>query len=458
MRTYVLDPSAKTPLYEQLYRSIKEDILSGVIAGGEKLPSKRALAEHLNISRITVENAYGQLLAEGYLQSRPRSGFFAETLEAMPQPKSACAVPHRTLPAAAPPPPSAVHFPFSTWAKLMRGVLLDRHDQLLLPPPNIGLADLRTAIAGLLRRTRSMEIDPDCIVIGAGAEYLYNILIQLLGRENRFGLENPGHQKIRRVYEANGLQICPVSLDDSGVDPAALAQSGATVLHISPSHQFPTGIVTPIARRQQLMAWVSECPDRWLIEDDYDSEFRFAGKMIPTMHSMDTTGRVIYMNTFSRTITPALRISYMILPHGLMERYHRLLGFYSCTVPSFEQLTLARFLEDGYFEKHVSRMKRRYRLLRDQFLTLLQQSPLAGRMNVQGDEAGLHFLLQLQTDLPDRQIEEKLAAAGIRAASLSRYQTGSAAEADHGRVVIQYSDLEEADLPRVLHVLEELVR
>ena len=454
MRTYVLDSHSKTPLYEQLYRALKEDILSGAIAGGEKLPSKRALAEHLSVSRVTVETAYSQLLAEGYLISRPRSGFYAERLEALPglPPKAAEPV-AQEQPV---PPPSAGQFPFSVWARLMRGVLLDRHDQLLQPPPNTGLPDLRQAIAGMLLRSRGMEVNPDCVVIGAGAEYLYNILIQLLGRDNVFGLENPGHRKIRRVYEANGLAIRDVALDESGVELTALAASDTTVLHISPNHQFPTGIVTPIVRRRQLMAWVGS-GNRWLVEDDYDSEFRFEGRIIPTIFSMDRTGRVIYMNTFSRTITPALRISYMILPQELMTRYHRLLGFYSCTVPSFEQLTLARFLDEGYFEKHVNRMRRHYRLLRDQFLRLLRQSPQSDRMEVRGHEAGLHFLLQLDTPLPDAVIERTLADAGIRAASLSRYETGPTAEAARGRVVIQYTDLAEADLPRVVELLETLV-
>ena len=456
MRTYVLDSSEKTPLYEQLYRALKEDILSGALRGGEKLPSKRALAEHLNVSRITVENAYNQLLTEGYLQSRPRSGYYVEQLDALPRPLPPAVQPLPPQEPPAPPSPSAGQFPFSIWAKLMRGVLLDQHDLLLRSPPNTGLLALRQAIAGMLRRSRGMEVSPERIVIGAGAEYLYNILIQLLGRENCFGLENPGHQKIRRVYEANGVALCPVALDESGVDMRALMASGANVLHISPSHQFPTGIVTPIGRRRQLMAWLGSRPDRWLIEDDYDSEFRFSGRVIPTMYSMDAIGRVIYMNTFSKTITPALRISYMILPEPLMARYHQKLGFYSCTVPSFEQLTLARFLDEGYFEKHVSRMKRHYRLLRTEFLSLLRQSPCADKMAVQGEEAGLHFLLRLDTGLPDQAVEEALGKAGIRAASLSRYQSGPPDPESRGRVVIQYSDLAAADLPRVVKVLEEL--
>ncbi len=456
MRTYVLDFNAKTPLYEQLYRAIKEEILSGAIAGGEKLPSKRTLAEHLNISRITVENAYQQLVTEGYLVSRPKSGYYAERLEALPAALPVVSAPVQSAPAT-PPARSAGQFPFSIWARLMRSVLLDQHDLLLQPPPNTGLPELRRAIAGMLRRSRGMEVSAENIVIGAGAEYLYNILIQLLGKDLRYGLENPGHRKIRQVYEANGVRLCPISLDEGGASFASLLFSGANVLHFSPGHQYPTGVVMPIVRRRQLMNWVGGRDGQWLIEDDYDSEFRFSGRLVPTMFSMDTLGRVIYLNTFSRTITPALRISYMILPEALMARYRQKLGFYSCTVPSMEQLTLARFLDEGHFEKHVSRMKRHYRILRDRFLTLLHQSCRADRMTIQGHEAGLHFLLRLETSLSDDEIEARLAEGGVRAACLGRYAAGLPAEETRGRVVIQYADLAEADLPRVVELLEELV-
>ncbi len=456
MRTYVLSPNGKTPLYEQLYRALKEDILSGAIAGGEKLPSKRTLAEHLNISRITVEKAYDQLLAEGYILSRPRSGYYAETLEALPQFR-----PGQTFSTELPAPPptvSAEQFPFSVWAKLMRSVLLDDHNLLLQPPPNTGLPALRNAIAGLLLRSRGMTVSPENIVIGAGAEYLYNILIQLLGRDLRYGLENPGHRKIRQVYAANGVDTASISLDESGASLTSLLFSHADVLHISPGHQYPTGVVMPIVRRRQLMNWVGGREDQWIIEDDYDSEFRFSGKPVPTMFSMDTLGRVIYLNTFSRTITPALRISYMILPDSLMVRYRQQLGFYSCTVPSFEQLTLAKFLDEGYFEKHVSRMKRRYRLLRDEFLSLLTQSDHADAITIGGDEAGLHLLLHLQTALPDEVIEKRLQTAGIRAACLRQYGLDLPEEAVKSKLVLHYSDLAAADLPHVVELLESLVK
>ena len=339
----------------------------------------------------------------------------------------------------------------------MRGVLLDHREQLLLTPPNTGLPALRSAIAGLLRRSRGMEVPPENIVIGAGAEYLYNILIQLLGREHLYGVENPGHRKFWQVCQANGVDTTPVALDDSGVSFHALTDSGVTVLHSSPGHQFPTGIVMPISRRSQLMSWLGSGGERWLIEDDYDSEFRFSGRPIPTMYSMDTLGRVIYLNTFSKTITPALRISYMILPDSLMARYGSKLGFYSCTVPSFEQLTLARFLEEGHFEQHVSRMKRRYRLLREALFSLLRQSPKAARMQLSGDAAGLHFLLRLQTDLSDEALEQALAAAGIRAASLSRYAVGAPAAQTGGQVVIHYSDLDTDGLPAMVAALEQIL-
>ena len=455
VRTYVLDTAGKRPLYEQLYCAIKEDILRGQIVGGEKLPSKRALAEHLNISCITVENAYAQLLAEGYLTSRPRSGYYAQPLENLPNMVPAV-LPVQEQPSM-PPPASAGYFPFSVWAKLMRGVLLDRREQLLQHVPNLGLYELRRAIAGMLLRSRGLVADPACIVIGAGAEYLYNILIQLLGREHIYGLEDPGHRKIAYVYGANTVKTVPVELDEHGVKIQSLEMSKATVMHLSPGHQYPTGIVTPIWRRRQLMGWLAEEENRWLIEDDYDSEFRFGGRPIATMFSMDDIGRVIYMNTFSKTISPSLRISYMILPKALMQHYQQQLGFYSCTVPSFEQLTLARFLDEGYFEKHVSRMRRHYRLLRDEFLRLLEQSPCQNRIQVQGADAGLHMLLQLDTSVSNEEMERRMNAIGVRAAALDRYKEDPASEKKQGCMVVSYSDLEQGQLLRLVKELESMV-
>ena len=394
IQTYSLDRGG-APLYEQLYRALKADILSGVLPGGGKLPSGRALSEHLGVSRVTVETAYAQLLAEGYVTSRERAGYFVEavTPAAPPLPEPEPAAPDAPEPSAAQTPP-ARQFPFSVWARLMRGVLLDRRGDLLQSVPDAGLWALREAVAGELYRQRGVRVSPEQVYIGAGAEYFYNLLIQFLGREKFFALEEPGHRKIARVYQANGVQMRLIRMDGDGVLPALVGQSGADVLHISPSHHYPTGTVMPITRRQALMRWLTEGPERYLIEDDYDSEFRFTGLPIPTMQSMDQSGRVIYMNTFSRTIAPALRISYMILPKALLARWRETMGFYSCTVPSFEQMTLTRFLAEGYFEKHLNRMKKHYRAVRGTLLKTLAQPPCAGCFRVHDAGAGLHFVLE----------------------------------------------------------------
>lgn len=458
IRTYSLSHAAGRPLYEQLYEAVKADILSGSLAGGEKLPSKRALAEHLNVSKITVETAYGQLLAEGYITSRERAGYYVEQILLTPQPpvqpEPPAPEPERPEP---PRSASAELFPFSVWARLMRGVILDKYQNLLQPVPNAGLPALRQAIADELYRQRGMEVLPEQILIGAGAEYFYNLILQFLGRDRLYGLEELGHRKIARIYEANGVAIAPIAMDGEGIRVDALEKSGASVVHLSPSHHYPTGIVTPIGRRQALMRWLAEKPDRYAVEDDYDSEFRFTGRPIPTMQSMDTTGRLLYMNTFSRTIAPALRISYMILPRTLLPAWREKLGFYSCTVPSFEQLTLTRFIAEGCFEKHVSRMKKHYREVRARLLAALAASPLAARCTVLGADAGLHFLVKIRTGRSDEELGALLARAGLRLPFLSSFYISGSAQAARACVVVNYAELDPAELERALARLEQLI-
>lgn len=455
IQTYSLDRGG-APLYEQLYRALKADILSGVLPGGGKLPSGRALSEHLGVSRVTVETAYAQLLAEGYVTSRERAGYFVEavTPAAPPLPEPEAAAPDAPEPSAAQTPP-ARQFPFSVWARLMRGVLLDRRGDLLQRVPDAGLWALREAVAGELYRQRGVRVSPEQVYIGAGAEYFYNLLIQFLGREKIFALEEPGHRKIARVYQANGVQMRLIRMDGDGVLPALVGQSGADVLHISPSHHYPTGTVMPITRRQALMRWLTEGPERYLIEDDYDSEFRFTGLPIPTMQSMDQSGRVIYMNTFSRTIAPALRISYMILPKALLARWRETMGFYSCTVPSFEQMTLTRFLAEGYFEKHLNRMKKHYRAVRGALLDALAQPPCAGCFRVHDAGAGLHFVLEAPGAPEPERLRALLRQTGLHAALLADFYAG-APEPEAARcIVLDYADAEPEALQGALRRLAE---
>ena len=453
MQTYTLDRSGASPLYEQLYRALKADILSGALPGGSRLPSGRALAEHLGLSRVTVETAYAQLLAEGYLTSRPRAGYFVEQLTPQELP------PRVSEPEAQPPEPetaqsrSAQLFPFSVWAQLMRGVLLDRRQELLRPAPDAGLPALRQAVAAELYRQRGVHVSPEQVYIGAGAEYFYNLLIQFFGHGRVYALENPGHRKIARVYQANQVAVRPIGMDADGVIPELLEQSGAEVLHISPSHHYPTGTVTPITRRQALMRWLTAQPGRYLIEDDYDSEFRFSGLPIPTIQSMDRSGRVIYMNTFSRTISPSLRISYMILPRTLLPQWQAAMGFYSCTVPSFEQMTLTRFLAEGYFEKHLSRMKKHYRAVRAQLFSVLHTPQAVRQCAVHDTDAGLHLVLELKNAPEPEALRALLRQSGLPDALLSDFFLDAPSPQAQKSIVLGYADAEPAQLEAALTAL-----
>lgn len=450
MLTYELKKAPGVPLYEALYRCIRADILSGVLRPGQKLPSKRALARNLEVSKITVEGAYGQLLAEGYIRAQEKVGYFVE----------AVSVPTREVePAAAEstiePEPELVDltgsgpekFPFSVWSRLQREVMLDYGEKLLLPLPNQGLPELRQAIAGHLLAFRGMQVEPEQIVVGAGTDFLYNLLIQLLGRDQIYAVEDPGYGKIRKIYLAGGAQCISARMDCWGVRPDSLGE--ARVLHMSPAHHFPTGIVTPVHRRKELLRWAQN-RDGYIIEDDYDSEFRFDAHPKPTMQSLDDGGRVIYMNTFSKSLAPSIRISYMILPRNLMQQMHSRLGFYSCTVSSFEQYTLSRFVGDGHFEKHINRMRKFYRGRRNQVIQTLNQCPYADHFTIREEDAGLHFLLKVRTELSDAELMAYCRKIGIRVRTLSSYYAQPVPQEDRHCLVVNYSGLREETLEQVL--------
>ena len=450
MLTYQLNKRPGVPLYEDLYRCIREDILSGRLCPGQKLPSKRALAENLEVSKITVEGAYNQLLAEGYIRSREKVGYFVESVERTTAPIS------HTLPPKTPEDTcidltsnAPAQFPFSVWSKLQREVMLDLGEQLLQALPNQGLWQLRQAIADHLAQFRGMQVSPANILIGAGTDFLYNLLIQLLGRDKIYACEEPGYGKIRKIYAAGGVKCISAPMDEQGVIPDVL--ENAQVLHISPSHHYPTGIITPMSRRQALLAWAKE--GNWIIEDDYDSEFRFNAHPMPTMQSMDKAGRVIYMNTFSKTLAPSIRISYMVLPEALMKQFQENLGFYSCTVPSFEQYTLARFLSRGYFEKHLNRMRKFYKARRNRVLSAIENCALKDHLTILEENAGLHFLIKVNTSLSDKELADRCANNRIRIRALSDYYHLKQ-PADSHCLVVNYSGLSDQQLTQLETVLK----
>lgn len=457
MLTYDLEKRGSAPLYEYLYRCIRQDILHGALTAGERLPSKRTLAEHLQVSVITVEGAYAQLEAEGYVYTRPKQGFFVCPVE-----RSPVAAAPSPIPAEVPDTSwrldlgrnqaDGSRFPVATWARLTRQVLSE--GDFLSPTPHQGLYALRKALADDLRDYKGMAVSPGQIVVGAGAEYLYLLLSQLLGPHAVFAVEDPGYPKIRQVYEKCGAVCRPVPLDAQGMMPGSLKASGANVAHLSPTHHYPTGTVTPIGRRQTLLRWAEQCGGT-IIEDDYDSEFRFTGRPIPTLQSIDRSERVIYMNTFSQTISPSMRIGFMVLPPRLLEQYRRELDFYACTVPVLEQHVLARFLSLGHYEQHLSRMRKEYRTRRAAVLEAFRSSSFAHRITITEQGAGLHFLLRLDTSRSDAELQERAAGYGVRLGFLSQYTNTPTPDQAH-TLVVNYAGLAPQQLDETMAVLAEI--
>ncbi|MGN1148593.1 MAG: PLP-dependent aminotransferase family protein [Lachnospiraceae bacterium] len=454
MKAYDLSKRGKLTLYEYLYECLKKDILEGRIATGEKLPSKRELAGEYGISVKTVENAYAQLLTEGYLEAEEKRGYFAARVERADYHKKAAPV-------------AEIHyneekwfadftssntvyarFPFSQWSKVMRETLSYRDRELLQTAPFQGVRELREAIAEYLYRNRGMSVSPDCILIGAGTEYLYGRLLELLAPAGVYAVEDPGYQKIARIYKGQGMNFKYIPVDGEGVCMDALRESGADVVHVSPGYHFPLGFVMPVGRRQELLSWAAETPERYIIEDDYDCEFRYSGRPVPSIQSMDRHHRVIYMNTFSKTLAPSIRISYMVLPRKLMDRYVEKMNYYSNTVSNFEQYALAAFMEEGYFERHISRMRKYYREYRDRIKQYIKETTMPV-IEMSGIDAGTRLLVKVDTSLTDSQIKWAAREAGIRLECLSEF-CHEKKPAYENVLILNYADLKEEVLKEAI--------
>lgn len=343
------------PAYLSLYETIREEILSGIRPYGSRLPSRRVLARDRGVSAVTVDHSYELLCEEGYAESRPKSGYFVTYRE-----EDGFSLPVRLPRAAAPSPVlpgSRDSFPFPTLARVMRRVLTDYGERILVRPPNTGCPELREALCRYLARNRGIRVQPDQLVIGAGAEYLYGLVVELLGPGRTYGIEAPSYKKIEQVYRARGVRLDFCSLGQDGILSEALRNTPASVLHITPFRSFPSGVTASASKRREYLRWVS-VPDRYLVEDDYESEFSLLRKPEETLFAMSKGRNVLYLNTFSRTVSPSLRVGYMVIPRNLLPVFELRLGFYSCTVPAFEQYVLTELLNSGDFERHINRIRR----------------------------------------------------------------------------------------------------
>ena len=449
-----LDPAGKKPMYEQLYRFLADEIRSGVIGSGERLPSKRALCAQLGVSRSTVEAACDLLLAEGYAVSRPRSGFFAADVLTQTAPTE--------QPARKPAPPEPVsreedlfstsavdvsQFPYASWAKLYREVIY--HSPALLQRGEAqGEPELQQALARLLSEYRSVRCDPEQIVVGSGLETLLSQLITLFGPKTVYALEDPGYPFLERTLRARERAIRYIPLDGDGMDAAALEASHADVAYLTPSHQFPMGVTMPASRRSRLLRW-AEAGDRWIIEDDYDSEFRYGGRPLSSMQGMDRAERVIYTGTFSRSLAPSIRLAFMVLPHALLERFRAVFGREQTTVSRYEQTVMARFLDEGFYSRYLRRVGLLYARRREALLEALRG---IDGVTVSGAGGGIHFLLT-NPRWTEAELIEKAAAIGLRLAGLSSLCRTVPALAS--TLIVGYGGLPTARIPEIAQKLRE---
>ena len=465
--TTALDASSGVPLYEQLYRSLAGEMRSGTLAAGTRMPGKRRLAAELSVSVNTVDAAYQMLAAEGYLESRERSGFYVQEYLALP------VRPAAPPPAALLPQPEAglpvqpvrydlstrgvdpALFPFRTWARLQKELLYSS-PELLTHGDAQGDIELRQALADYLEEYRGVQCRAEQVVVGAGLEYLLGLLAPLL--PGPAAVENPGYPRARRVLENNGVSCCCLPVDADGLSIEALSRSGAAVCYVTPSHQFPTGATMPAGRRAELLHWASRRPgERYIIEDDYDSEFRFDTRPLPSLQGMaGADGPVVYLSTCSRSLAPGIRIAYMVLPRQLLPAWRAKYRIYSGTVSRFEQQTLARFIREGYFTRHLARERVAYKARRDALAASLRAAFAPDELTLTGLHTGLHLLARLKNAPPDAALHAAAKAQGVALSLLSDYDLTGGEQDFSGTFVLGYGSLSEASFPEAGETLRKV--
>lgn len=458
--TINLDSGSDVPLYEQIYSYIKSEIQKGQIPCHEKLPSTRALSRYLDVSRSTVDLAYEQLMSEGYIESVPCKGYFVLQIDELYKFVQK-AVETKVEPDVRKKKydydftPSGIDlksFPYNAWRKLSKDILMDDQAQMFRLGDSQGEYGLRSAICSYLHQARGVNCTPAQIIVGAGNDYLLMLLSTVIGNKYKVAFENPTYKQAYRLFKNLSYDVYTVDMDKSGMEVSKLSEMDMDLAYVMPSHQYPLGVVMPIKRRMQLLRWAGEREGRYIIEDDYDSEFRYKGKPIPALQGYDVNEKVIYLGTFSRSIAPAIRMSYMVLPLPLLELYKKKSRFLNTTVSKVDQMIVQRFIEEGYYERHLNKTRALYKSRHDTLLNSLK--PLSLRCRISGENAGVHFLLTFDKRNEEDLIQEAL-EHNIKVYGLSEYYIDLPPK-DQATILLGYANMTEENLQKAARTLNEI--
>ena len=459
MLTVELKSKDKMPLYEQLYLKIRGLITEGELAEGEKLPSERGLALNLQISRNTVTLAYEQLYAEGYVEVRPQSGYYVNKIDRINSEKKEEFTDIKNE--SVNPEPEYEYdfspfslckesFPYRMWDRLYRQCMRDRGEELFNLGERQGDLELRVAIAKYLFGYRGLSVKPENMIIGAGTGYLLQLLEHLIDEKSIIAMENPTYMQAYRIFSSLNREVRPISLDENGLKVEELKSSEAKAVYLTPSHQFPTGVVMPIKRRKEILGWAAG-EDRYIIEDDHDSEFRYKGLPIPPLKAIDTGNKVVYLGTFSRTIAPAIRIGFMVLPDGLLKVYRRKLAFLACTVPRIDQAVLTEFILGGHYERHINKARKIYKSRHDKLISSLKV--FGDKVKIMGGNAGMHLMVKFKLDMSEEEVVSRAEKSGIKLVGLSKHRIGENPESSEAYILIGYGNISEDRIEEGIKIL-----
>lgn len=463
MLSIPLNNQLSIPLYEQIYRFLKQEITTNQLKPNMKLPSTRNLASFLQVSRNTVDLAYSQLVSEGYIYSLEKKGYFVNSITGLAKSSeflntAPVNIPNKQEDSSilydlSPFGMDLNHFPYHTWTKLTKKCLMEQTDLFVLGN-NQGDLPFRLAIQSYLHQSRGVNCEVDQIIVGAGVDYLLQLLTHILDSTYHYAMENPTYQRAYKILTGYGRTVHPISLDEQGIDVNQLMKSKANVAYVTPSHQYPLGIVMPIKRRLELLSWAKEKEDRYIIEDDHDSEFRYKGKPIPSLQGIDSNDKVIYIGTFSRAIAPAIRIGYMVLPKQLSVRYQNNYNYYSCTVSRIDQAILTRFIEDGYFERHLNRMRKIYKGKHDLMVSSLKS--LGKKVTIYGENAGLHLVLTFHTSKSEQQFIELAKQHELKLYSLSQHYIGTKHQLTN-TFLVGFATLSDSSIESICRIFQQIL-